>query len=303
MAWHAAVQAADLVLDPGYVAQDDTMLPAVSGVNGKWEFDPGLLSGAPLLRAAGSLSAPLGDRFGIQADGMVSLTPSDQYFGGALHAFTRDPSSYLFGVTAGVVVQAGQATLAVIGPEAELYMDRLSFEGWGGFATINYVDPAMLDKTGAFAIADVAYYATDDFRLAVGGSYVLGDLSLHASAEYQFQGLGMPLSLTGDARLHTDGNYTLTAGLKGYFGGDPQKSLIERHRQDDPPNRALSLFFSAQSVLGALADTVPIDGEAACLAVYGTYGVNDISDPESGWQYSTGECFVNNEVVWPPPQN
>src|SRR5690606_17077358 len=84
MAWHAAAQAADLVLPPaGALVQDVTMLPAVSGVNGEWEFDPGLLTGAPLLRAAGSLRAPLGDRFGIQGVGMVSLTPTEQYFGGA----------------------------------------------------------------------------------------------------------------------------------------------------------------------------------------------------------------------------
>ena len=203
-----------------------------------------------MLRAAGSLSLPVGDRFGVQADVMGNFSPSSTVFGGALHAFTRDPSRYLLGVTAGVVVQPGQATLAALGAEGELYLDRISLEGWAGIASLNYVNPAMLDLTGAFAIGDLAYYPTDNLRVSVGGSYLLGDLSLHAATEYQFDGPGgSPLSLTGDARLHTSGNYTLTVGLKGYFGGDPSKSLIDRNRQDDPPNRALDLYGAGGSLM------------------------------------------------------
>ena len=116
-------------------------------------------------------------------------------------------------------------------------------------AGLDYINPATPDLIGVFAIGDLAYYPTDNFRVSVGGSYLLGDLSLHAAAEYQFDGLGMPLSLTGDARVHDSGDYTLTVGIKGYFGGDPAKSLIDRHRQDDPPNRALSLFAASGPLL------------------------------------------------------
>src|SRR5690606_18280208 len=119
------------------------------------------------------------------------------------------------------------------------YMDRFSLEAWGGLAAIDYVNPATPDRVGAFAIGDLAYYPMDDFRLTLGGSYVLGDLSLHTGAEYQFQGLGVPMSLTGDACLHASGDYTLTVGLMGNCWGNPQESMLERHRQDDPPNRAL----------------------------------------------------------------
>jgi hypothetical protein len=194
-------------------------------------------------------------------------------YAGALHAFTRDPNRYLAGVTAGFVVSQ-QATLAAIGGEGELYLDQFSLEGWAGVAGLNYVDPKLADKMGVFAIGDAAYYATPDLRLAVGGSYLLGDLSVHASTEYMFHGLGMPLSLTGDARLHNNGSATFTVGLKGYFGGnDDDKSLMDRQRQDDPPDRAIDLFAAAGSQMfdkPAKSTGPGPDTEAACIASEGT---------------------------------
>ena len=245
-AWQAGAMAADLIVDqPGTVVQD-TQLPAVSGLNGKWEFDPGILNGGGLFRASGSLSAPLGDRFGVQADVTGNYSSAHGFVvGGALHAFTRDPSRYLAGITGGVVVSKN-ARLGALGAEGELYLDRVSIEGWAGVAGLDFVDPALADKVGFFGMGDVAFYPTDDFRLEVGGSDVLGDLSVHGGGEYMFHGLGAPLSLTADARVHTNGSYALTVGLKGYFGGnDDGKTLIDRQRQDDPDNRALDLFTAA----------------------------------------------------------
>ena len=68
--------AADLVMspEPGVVVDKNAQLPAVSGINGKWEFDPGLLTGGGYVRAAGSVSLPVGDRFGVQADAMGTWT-------------------------------------------------------------------------------------------------------------------------------------------------------------------------------------------------------------------------------------
>jgi hypothetical protein len=285
--WQVA-HAADLIMNPGVIVQPDTELPAVSGINGKWEFDPGFLSGGGLVRGAGSISIPLGDRFGLQADGMGTWTSNHGLVvAGAVHAFTRDPSRYLAGVTAGFVVSS-EATLAVIGGEGELYLDQFSLEGWAGLANLNYVNPALLDKTGLFAIGDAAYYATPDLRFAVGGSYVLGDLSVHASTEYMFHGLGMPLSVTGDARLHNNGSATFTIGLKGYFGGnDDGKSLIDRHRQDDPPDRAIDLFTAAGSQIfdKAPGATGPSPGD-----------FDNFSDCEAAgffWDFDSEACYAS----------
>lgn len=276
-AWQASADAADLIMSPApIVEQGDAMLPAVSSVNGKWEIDPGLLTGGALIRGAGSVTVPLGDRFGLQGDVLGSWSSAHGLvYGGALHAFTRNPSIYLAGITAGVVVAPG-ATIGALGAEGELYLDRISLEGWAGLAGLNYVDPAMLDKVGAFAIGDLAYYATDDWRLTLGGSYVLGDLSLHTGTEYLFHDLGAPLSLTADARLHNGGGYTLTVGLKGYFGGDESKSLIERQRQDDPRNRALDMFGATGDQLyattpGPVTYTDPEASAEACAFFGGTW--------------------------------
>src|SRR3569833_207735 len=89
-------RAADLVInDPGTIVQPDTELPAVSGFNGKWELDPGILTGSPGVRGAASVSVPLGKTFGLQLDGQGLLNGNGITFGGAAHAFTRNPSSYL----------------------------------------------------------------------------------------------------------------------------------------------------------------------------------------------------------------
>jgi hypothetical protein len=156
-------------------------------------------------------------------------------FGGAVHAFTRDPNAYLLGVTAALSA-APKARLGLIRPEGELYLDRLTLEGWAGFAALDYDDPMLDDLAGVFAMGDVAYYATDDWRVGVGASYLLGEARIHLNSEYLLRDFDLPISLVGDSRVLSSGAYTLMGGIKGYLGPDPGKSLIDRHRQDDPPN-------------------------------------------------------------------
>jgi len=240
------------------------VLPAVSGPNGKIELALGGISDPEnaFFRAGGSVSLPIGERFGVQGDVAYENVGGDWLFGGALHAFTRDPSSYLLGVTAGVVIADG-ASLAAFGPEAELYLDRVSLELWAGWAAIEYDDALLTDDDGFFAIGDLAFYPTDDWRLSIGAATILGSESLKLATEYHFTGLGLPLSGTGEIRAYDTGAWSAKIGIKGYFG-DPDKSLIDRHRQDDPPNRALDLFGAAGSLLFAVPDDVEPDPEA-CL--------------------------------------
>lgn len=285
--WTANANATDLLLLPEPMEDQDVALPAVSDVNGKWEFSAGALNpGGAGFRAAGSLSLPLGERFGAQADVMATLAGNGLFLGGAGHLFTRDPSQYLLGVTSGVVVAPG-ATLAALGLEGELYMDRWSIEAWGGLAAIDYKNPAMPDRVGLFGIGDLAYYPTDDLRVALGARHVLGDNALHLSAEYQLSDFAWPVSLTADARIYTTGNYVITAGLKGYLGpSSDSKSLIDRHRQDDPPNRALDLFASSVGILTATAAVVDKPDEEEPEE-------EPIDDPE----YAL--CLENHEYTWP----
>ncbi len=276
--WAQNAVAADLVLySPEPVEQQniDLTLPAVSGVNGKLELYGGAFHAptSAAFRAAGSLSIPVGDAFGVQLDVSAQNTGAGFLYGGAIHAFTRDPMSYLVGVTA-AAVRSSEGTLAVIGPEAELYLDRFSIEAWAGVGNINYDDPLLADVSGFFILADAVYYATDDWRLSVGGSSLLGYNSLHLGTEYLFRDMGLPIALAGDLRYGEDGNYTIMAGLKGYFGGG-DKSLIDRHRQDDPPNQALSLFSASGPLLFETATPPPpeeeVDPEQACLDSGGSW--------------------------------
>ena len=49
------------------------------------------------------------------------------------------------------------------------------------------------------------------------------------------------LSLTVDGQLGEDGYTSVMAGLSLYFGGE-DKSLIRRHREDDPRLRFFNIF-------------------------------------------------------------
>lgn len=246
LAFAAGVQAADLVVyspEPMGETDADFALPAVSGPNGKVELDLGWLTDpdSAIFRGGASFSLPVGERFGLQGDLAVGSFADEWMGGGALHAFTRDPSSYLLGVTAGVVVADG-AWLGAVGPEAELYLDRVSLEGWAGWATLEYDDPMLADDSGFFGFGDLAFYPTDDWRLSIGVTSILGTESLKLATEYQFADL--PFSGTGEIRAYDTGTWSAKIGIKGYFGG-PNKSLIDRHRQDDPRNRAIDLFGAA----------------------------------------------------------
>jgi hypothetical protein len=253
-----AVQAADLILTPEPMAEVDAglTLPAVSGLNGKIELWGGavnfgddytgaLFSGEDSVasyRIGGSLSAPIGDAFGIQGDVGFGKIGDQTFGGGMLHLFTRDPASYLFGAAAGYVATDG-ASLAAVGPEAELYLDRVSLETWLGWASYdNDFDP--LDETGFFGFVNVAYYVTDDWRVSLGVQSILGDNAFDLSTEYQFTGLGLPLSITAEFKAFDNDSQSIMVGLKGYFG-DPDKSLIDRHRQDDPQPKVFNLFDGA----------------------------------------------------------
>jgi hypothetical protein len=50
------------------------------------------------------------------------------------------------------------------------------------------------------------------------------------------------MSVTGTAHLGQDGAMRFMLGLRGYIGPDPDKSLIRRHREDDPSDRAVGLM-------------------------------------------------------------
>ena len=218
-----AVQAADVGSEP---------LCAVSGVNGKIQGIGGYSEnddqgGDALVGGLGSLSVPLGCDFGFQGDlGVIDELDRTGY-GGAAHLFTRDPDNYLLGVTGGYF-NAGDTDIWAVGPEAELYFGRFSLEAWAGYVDID-------SDSDAFGFLDAAFYPTDDLRLSVGGSIIGDQEFVRAGLEYQFAD-SMTASL--GTKFGEDDYVAVTGGLSFYFGGG-DKSLIRRHREDDPRNRIL----------------------------------------------------------------
>ena len=245
-----------------------TALPAVSGPNGKVEIGGGWadmddFSSDEVFRGGAAFSFPVGDMFGIQAD----LTALDAFgetaIGGAVHAFTRDPNSYLLGVYGGYV-DAGSANVWHIGPEAELYLDNISLEAVGG-----YMDISNGVGSEFYAMGKVALYATDNLRLSVGASSVAGFESADAGLEWFMGDTGVPASIRVDGRIGEDGFSSIMAGLSLYFGGE-DKSLIRRHREDDPRLHFFDIFNAG--VLGSENFNPPGGGTPICDS--------QVTDPE-----------------------
>ena len=235
---------------------DEGPLTAVSGPNGKVQIGAGFadiddFSSDEVFNGGVAFSFPIGDMFGIQAD----LTALDAFgetaIGGAAHFFTRDPSSYLFGVYGGYV-DADSSDIWFVGPEAELYLDNISIEAIGGFMDISGVS-----GTDFYALGTVAFYASENLRLSVGASTVAGFESADAGLEWFMGDTVLPVSLTLDGQLGEDGYTSVMAGLSLYFGGE-DKSLIRRHREDDPRLHSFQLFNA-----GAVGSGV-LGGEPAC---------------------------------------
>lgn len=234
------------ILASGYaLAADPTAetLPAVSGINGKIEASGGWidlddLNQDGMFRGGASLTIPVGDMFGIQADISAVDAFGSTMYGGAAHFFARDPNSYLFGIVGGVGDNS-DATVYFVGPEAEFYLDNFSIEMWGGYMNTDFDGGPSNDD--AFGQIDLGFYASDNLRFTVGASSYAGFTSARAGLEWQLSEDALPLSLTADARLGEDGFASISAGIKMYFGGE-SKSLMRRHREDDPPNRSVDVF-------------------------------------------------------------
>jgi hypothetical protein len=224
------------------VSSAPTSLPAVSGINGKVQIGGGWadlnhMDGDTVFRGGAALSFPVGDMFGLQADFSAVDVFNHSAVGGAVHAFTRDPNSYLFGVYGGYV-DAGAPNVWYVGPEAELYLGNVSIEAIGG-----YMDVTNSGSSGSkyYAVGDLALYATDNLRLSIGASTVATFDSAHAGLEWFMGDSGIPASFTLDGRLGEDGFTSVMAGISLYFGGE-DKSLIRRHREDDPRIRFFDIF-------------------------------------------------------------
>jgi hypothetical protein len=224
---------------------------AVSAINGKVEFGGGVAddsdnSSDGVFYGAASISFPLGDMFGLQADLAAKNMFNDTAVGGNVHLFMRDPNSHLIGLIAGYG-DAGEANAAWAGGEAEFYLGNVTLEASAGYLNVDPNNGSSKDKV--FAFGDVAFYPVENFRLALGASSVAGFESGHATAEYMLD--TMPISFKLKGEVGENKFAAVTAGVSFYFGGDsPTKSLMRRHREDDPRNKVLDIFGAGAAAFG-----------------------------------------------------
>lgn len=229
----SAVCTASFAADP---ASGGTTMPAVDGINAKLSGFGGSIAGQAYYGGDGAITVPLGTRFGLQLDGLAAgFNSSSQgglsVLGSAAHLFWRDPSIALLGVYGAYVHTSdfGGSDFGSGAGEGHLYLNRVTIGGLVG------VQGGSGNPARFFDIAQLAYYPIDNLRGWVGQSYMFGRSSLSLGAEFGISiGSGtMPALFATGSRLE-DGSAAVIAGVRLYLG-QRDKSLIRRHREDDPP--------------------------------------------------------------------
>lgn len=237
--------------------------PAVSGVNAMASLQGGELQDDEAVLGLGSLSFPLATSFGVQIDAALGSTNSETLGGGGIHLFYRDPATALIGLYASHHEWNSVEVWRVAG-EVELYLDRFSFEGLAGVeglnvpGTLNGLQLLTQDEEYFFAIADIAYYVTDNLRISAGYRYVNEESLGAAEAEYLLNTSTGGSSFFVQGWLGDDDHTRITGGIRIYFGGEKNKTLIRRHREDDPRIRVPD-FPIIQTMAPAISTPPPQD--------------------------------------------
>jgi hypothetical protein len=238
-----------LTIVPGQAA--DVSAPvdlcAVSGFNAKVSGSGGFYESdandGERVQGDASLSLPLGCLLGLQLDAGFGDLAGDEAGGAAAHLFVRDPNQYLFGAY-GSYSAIDNVDVWRVGAEAELYLSNVSLEALAGF------EDADITNGDFFTSSNVAFYPTENFRLSVGYQHFQEVDAATAGFEWQVDGLGLPVSLFANGAVGDNDFATAYAGITLYFGGE-EKSLIRRHREDDPDSDVMKLLVKKNNTVAS----------------------------------------------------
>ncbi len=225
---------------------------AVSALNGKLDLGGGALNGNGLGYGIGSISAPIGNAYGVQLDALAGSFNGDFVGGVSGHGFWRDPSKALAGIYSsytyadqrfGPVGAGGKSGIQIgrVGAEGELYFNRVSFEAIVGYEAGDI-------KGRVFSFADMALYPIDNFRMSIGHRYVGGKHVAAGGLEYltPYKFGSVVPALYAEGRAGEDNYRAVYGGVRFYFG-EASKTLIKRHREDDPHTRIPDELFAIPS--------------------------------------------------------
>lgn len=224
-------------------------LPAVDGINAKIDgYGGGANHSDGFYGTTGSLSFPLAQQWGAQIDGRAQSADGIGAYGVAGHLFWRDPAIGLVGIYGSYWHWNGRdirdvghvsANTSAIAAQGEYYAGRWTLSGVAGIEMVSIDAPAVLDPFSSipnrfFDSIRASYYPTDNSKLSIGHVYTSGRHGLTLGAEHGFAlGGGRMASLFGQARFAEGGHNAALGGVRVYFG-QRDKTLIDRHRQDDP---------------------------------------------------------------------
>lgn len=221
--------------------------PAVSATNSKLDVSVGSFDDDTGAIVSGAIALPLSGSYGVQFDAMAGTEDGDNATaGGAVHLFWRDPSeglvglygSYTYKETDGSSVDASR-----IAVEGERYWGRITLSALAGAEFADGDD-------GFFSVVDLSYYASDDVRAYLGHQYAQTASMAKAGIEWQVK---PGLALFAEGRSGANNYDSALAGVRFYFGED--KTLIRRHREDDPAVRLQDdLFTLAQTCADQLEE-------------------------------------------------
>jgi hypothetical protein len=274
------------------MASNPPPLGAVDGFNGKIDGLGGTLANRSLVGSTGAFSVPLQGPYGLQIDGALGAYDSRAFGSAGGHLFWRDPSRGLLGLYGAYTgwdymggIHAGQ-----IAGEGAWYNGRWTVEGIAGIEfgnsqttstgdTVNGFLQQTIDiKTRFFDKLNVAYYVEDNAKIFAGHRYLGGRNALALGTEWSMALSDNRMgSLFVEARVGENNYHGVWGGVRVYFG-QHNKTLIQRHRQDDPfmwlPESLLSIInnLSTRSIQGTgAAPTCPsgyVLFEGSCVPTY-----------------------------------
>ena len=230
-----------------------TYQPAVDGLNWKIAGLGGTMADRAIYVGTGSVSIPLAGQYGLQLD-VATGAYDDRYFAaGGAHLFWRDPSRGLVGLYGSATHwdEFGGLRVGQVAGEVEFYFGQWTIQGIAGVETGNSKTAIVGNftetyntETRFFDKINLAYYINDNWKSFVGHRYLGGKHALALGTEFAFRVNGPTMgSLFVEGRIGEDDYNGVWGGLR-FYGGQKDKTLIQRHRQDDPIEWTPETLFS-----------------------------------------------------------
>jgi hypothetical protein len=209
--------------------------PAVSGVNGKVSIQGGQMKGKGASSADAVLSLPVGHSFGVQIDGSIGDFLGSSYSGVGGHFFWRDPSRGLVGLV-GANQRLGGTDSQRYGAEGEAYLNNFTLG-------VRLGQQEGDIPHGNYSGVGARWYANENFVVNAGFDHSPGGTDTTGiGMEWQPTTWGVPgLSVFARASRSTGafGANAATIGVRYYL--DESRSLIQRHRTQDPESVVMPL--------------------------------------------------------------